>query len=520
MALADAKAAASVAYLLDEASGIALDAVGSIDLIDNNTVGAAGGMFDGARDYEQSAGEYHSHSDDAALSVADVDAFWIVWLNAESLSNFPTIFSKGLAGQTTREYTLWVDTDDSNKGAFSLGNGTNVTTVKTTGALSTSVWHLLIGRHDATSNEIGISIDGGAFVTTAHSGGGFDGTGEFQLGASAAQSIFWDGLLDEFVLGKGYLFTDADASALWNGGTGVAFADWDAGEAFTGLAELTVGPVDVIRPKPRLVPHQPHVWPVGYETAEQSHVDAWQQPYREPVRPPVRLVNEPRWCGVLEPSLFTAPPGVSWWEQASEPVRVRVPLVPEGIFVHSPDVSFLAAVPELCWYQPLSKTHPRAPLVLEGLWIGAGESMFLPPALGWSVPLDTPRLRPAMPIRGGESRVDIVEQAEEVTVGWDRPAELPTLRRGHLPGVGAGVIEQTLFTAPPELSWFQPASEPVRTKPPPRWQWATLIVGVDLSGYVSTASIGRAVESEVFVSAMVRGQTFTPGAVESEIKQF
>ncbi len=66
MSLAAAKPFASVAYPLDEASGNGIDAVGAVDLTDNNTVGAdASGPFGACRrfnfDDSESLGGLEDH---------------------------------------------------------------------------------------------------------------------------------------------------------------------------------------------------------------------------------------------------------------------------------------------------------------------------------------------------------------------------------------------------------------------------------------------------------------------------
>jgi hypothetical protein len=238
MALSDAKAAAVIHYALDEASGNAIDSLTGNDLTETSgTIASAAGKFGDCRDFEAGDTEYFESADTADLSVGDILWFATVWVNAETLSGFPLIFRKGANGAANRAFALYVNTDESNKPTFQASNGGAAVEVPFGSGLSTSTWHLIGVRHDPDANTIGISLDGGNFVDAAFATGIQDEAGTFQLGGGSDQSLYWDGLIDDFVIGKGYLFTNADASDLWDSGTGVAFTDWDAssgGELFGG----------------------------------------------------------------------------------------------------------------------------------------------------------------------------------------------------------------------------------------------------------------------------------------------
>jgi hypothetical protein len=210
MSLSAAKAAAVIHYPLGEASGDILDSIGSNDLTETGgTIATTAGKFGDCRDFEAGDTEYGSSADTVDLSVGDILWYATVWVNAETLSGFPVVFRKGNQGGN-REYVLYVDTSDSNKPAFAAG-GAEIT-VKAGSGLSTSTWHLLCVRHDPTADTIGISLDGGTFVDTPLVPSGIqDLTGVFELGAGSDQTLYWDGLIDDVVIGKGYLFTDDDA---------------------------------------------------------------------------------------------------------------------------------------------------------------------------------------------------------------------------------------------------------------------------------------------------------------------
>lgn len=245
MALSDMYSAATVAYPLDEASGNALDAIGSVDLTDRNTTGAGTGLFyANARDLELSANEGFTASDNAALSMGDIDFFVVMWFNPES-SQLQWLVSKGDTGTSANlEYSL--DVQASNKPRFLVGSGSSSTTITWTGAAaSNGSWNLAIGYHDSVNNLIGISLNGGAFETASCTHGSHDNANAFCVGDLTMSPLLpFDGLLQDCVIGKNYVPTDSDASALWNSGAGVAFANWaggGGGPAFTGLIGGGVG---------------------------------------------------------------------------------------------------------------------------------------------------------------------------------------------------------------------------------------------------------------------------------------
>src|SRR5437660_9378493 len=88
--------------------------------------------------------------------------------------------------------------------------------------LTDTNWHFVVGGWNGT--VLKISVDGGAFATTAFAGPIFgDGTGVFQVGAEAASNT-WNGLIDEVAIwiGKNDM-TDTEVGLLYNEGAGLPF---------------------------------------------------------------------------------------------------------------------------------------------------------------------------------------------------------------------------------------------------------------------------------------------------------
>lgn len=239
MALADAVPFAVAHWSLDEASGTRFDDVGSSDLTDINTVGSASGKFGTAADFESSSSEYLSVADNAALSGANVKILFRAWIKLESKSDSGFILSKfgdngALSGPKNREYALGyhvgVDRFYVEFGSAVADGGTFIV-ADVLGSPSTGVWYLIHAWHDSDADEIGISVNAGTANTTAHSGGVFNGSNAFLIGAVDNSGVhsFFDGLIDDVVFLKGYVLDATERTADYNGGTGVAFEDWAGG---------------------------------------------------------------------------------------------------------------------------------------------------------------------------------------------------------------------------------------------------------------------------------------------------
>lgn len=241
MALADAVASAVAAWTLDEASGTRADSVGSNDLTDNNTVGSAAGQFDTAADFETDNSEYLNIADNADLSTGDIDFEIRCWVKFETKAANMAIVTK----REALEYQLWYSSGND-RIRFVWGQNAVEATAENFGSPSTGVWYLIHAWHDATNNVVGIAVNAGTANTVADTGANaVDGNGTFNIGRDPAFGMYWDGLIDDVVILKGYILDATERSEDYNGGTGVAFADWDAGGGattkFRGLTLLGVG---------------------------------------------------------------------------------------------------------------------------------------------------------------------------------------------------------------------------------------------------------------------------------------
>jgi len=219
-------------WSLDESSGDAIDAHGSNDLTDTNTVGAATGKISGARDFEAGSVERFYHADSTDFSVGDIDFTWAGWFQLESKSTYNIAICKATDKFTTGqqiEYRLYYDVL-ADRFAFTVGNNTTSLTVEagTLGSPSTATWYYIVCWHDATANTINIQVNDGTVDSLSYSGGSWDSGGFFFIGLQYADDDIgstwfpWDGLIDEVGFWKRVL-TSGERTSLYNGGAGLAY---------------------------------------------------------------------------------------------------------------------------------------------------------------------------------------------------------------------------------------------------------------------------------------------------------
>ena len=228
MSLADAAAFAVAAWALDEASGTRFDQVGSSDLTDINTVGSNTGKLDTAADFEASNSEALTVPDNADLSMGDIDFMVRFWVKVESLTAAHEIIVKGdLFGYDYRLVVGGVGL------IWSVVDGSGNEPQASHATLTPGTWYLIHCWHDSSGNEIGICVNAGTAVVTSHSTGVRDSNGPFNLGARYHSGIGvfnpFDGLIDDVVVLKNYILDADERTEDYNGGDGIAFADWAGG---------------------------------------------------------------------------------------------------------------------------------------------------------------------------------------------------------------------------------------------------------------------------------------------------
>lgn len=193
----------------------------------------------GARQFTAANSEYFDLGDKTVFEVGDVDAWWAGWVYFDSLTVTRAIFSK-YNSTTAREWIVFYDSGTSRLKFNATGDGTTVTSVEATtfGAPPTARWLFLFAYHDATNNQVAISVNGGAFDTASFSGGIFTGTSKAAVGASFSTDTagnFMDGRLSRLAMGKSptggiAALATTIRDSLYNNAQGKTYAELTASE--------------------------------------------------------------------------------------------------------------------------------------------------------------------------------------------------------------------------------------------------------------------------------------------------
>lgn len=221
---------------LDEASGNRADSHGSITLNDNFTVLSASAIVSDGADFETENNEFLSATDPASMSFGDTDFQICVWVNLETNTAGKGVIAKWHSTGSQREWMLRATNAAGGSFQFFVsddGTGTSASVTETTvGSPSLATWYFVIAYHDATANEIGISVTPSssgtlnAFDTVSHSTGTHTGTGDLEVGRyNASTSSDLDGIVDELVIFSARL-TSLNEAWIFNGGSGRAYSDY------------------------------------------------------------------------------------------------------------------------------------------------------------------------------------------------------------------------------------------------------------------------------------------------------
>lgn len=231
MSLADLVSSAVAHWSLDEASGNRADSVGSNTLTDNNTVGSTTGKFSNAADFIRTNNEYLSITDNTDLSMGDIDFTLRAWVKLDSKADTVVFIGKWRSSDDNREYAILYNSGTDKFSLFVSSDGTSggVSTLDAAnfGSPSTGTFYLIHAWHDATNNELGISVNAGTADTKSHTTGVNDGTADFHIsGLEGTTSNDLDGAVDDAVILKNVVMSSAERTEDYNSGAGVKFEGW------------------------------------------------------------------------------------------------------------------------------------------------------------------------------------------------------------------------------------------------------------------------------------------------------
>lgn len=214
------------------ANGYSVTIDQDITMASLRSTSSAGG---GARQFTFANSEYFNLGDNATFEVGDNDAWWAGWMYLDSLGAVRMAMSKYDSGTNQREWNWRYSHADTRFAGLFSASGTTFTQVNanTFGSPTTGQWYFIITYHDATNDLVGISVNGGSFDTTAHSGGLYQGSAAALVGAvlvSGTPNNYHDGRLARLAMGKsppGGIAAIATTirDRLYGNGYGILYAD-------------------------------------------------------------------------------------------------------------------------------------------------------------------------------------------------------------------------------------------------------------------------------------------------------
>ena len=206
-------------WKLDEASGTRADSVGAATLTDNNTVtSSTGKTYPLAAQFTAANDEYLSNA------IGDVGLFNVfhlsVWVYFDAFTGAQQwIVSKFNTIGSNRELLVYLDPSDDTLRAVKYTDGVSSQGANSGISPSTGTWHLVEVMHSGT--ELGIAVDGGAFVTTADTSS-FSGTADLEIGGSIAGNVEHGGRIEAVTVWDRVL-TANERTELYNSGSGIAY---------------------------------------------------------------------------------------------------------------------------------------------------------------------------------------------------------------------------------------------------------------------------------------------------------
>lgn len=191
-------------------NGNTLTAAGNAAFTTSGKLGSHAATLDGT-------GDYASMSDNASVSVADIDFTVEAWVYLTTATSEAVIAAHTDIGSNLRSWQLAYDNmtgsvgDGDDRFRFQVSStGTaqdGAVAADTIGQPVINTWYHIVAWHDAVGDRIGIAVNGGPPTITAYSSGVNNSTGTFSVGtrftSGANQSgKEWTGYIDEVKLTK------------------------------------------------------------------------------------------------------------------------------------------------------------------------------------------------------------------------------------------------------------------------------------------------------------------------------
>lgn len=226
-------------YEMNEESGTRVDAHGSNDLVDNNTVGFTTGVQGNAANFVASSQESFNTTSD----ILTTNAFTIsVWVNPDRTNVNETIFHKAThdanGDSTGAELRLLMLS--SGNFQYGVGNGTAWVGAAVAHGMTAGTWYLITLQFDG--DEVRLYRDTTELSATTSTFTRFQTTNSLYFGVRrrTAFDLYFDGQMDEAGFWDRAIST-TEIAELVNSGNGLSYADTAGGasssiKTFNGLA--------------------------------------------------------------------------------------------------------------------------------------------------------------------------------------------------------------------------------------------------------------------------------------------
>lgn len=214
------------AWELNEASGNGVDSIGSSTLTNVNSCGSGSGLvYPNARTFATANTQYFTVADNADIELGDFSYTYEIWLYATSYPTFNIALRKADSGGTLGFVFYYnTGTGKMTHGHQSIG-GYSEAACPDSSSLNT--WEQYLIGWDKPNNVSFIRKNAGTKGTTAQTTPTDDGsTLALRVGASVDQGLYWDGRIGPLRYWN-RLITDADATTLYNGGSGLLLSSFN-----------------------------------------------------------------------------------------------------------------------------------------------------------------------------------------------------------------------------------------------------------------------------------------------------
>lgn len=207
-------------WALDETSGTRVDAHGSNDLTDNNTVGVTTGKVDDAAHMLTANSESLSNTSPINLEGGERDWTIAMWFQrTNGLSILPLVHKGSSSAEADTDYVI-AHIDATNTIRLHVSDGSSWEIVDSTTA-SVNTWYYLICSHEISTKTIRISLNAGTEASTIYTGTANEvSSTRFILGNYS--TFYYHGYMDEAAFWSRLLTSDERAE-LYNSGSGIAY---------------------------------------------------------------------------------------------------------------------------------------------------------------------------------------------------------------------------------------------------------------------------------------------------------